>query len=103
MEQFPVDPVYSSCSYLVNACLHGPGAAKESLHCGIQLFGIDPLLTIYINRSLPICKDDNTNKRFCSLHIHVTFLWVLFGFLYTMKAAVYKIDIIVHTMHLKFN
>ena len=47
---FPSTPSYSTCSMSVYAEV---GVAKKPLYCPIELTGIDPETTIYINRPPP--------------------------------------------------
>ena len=50
VNEFPLNPLYSSCSMSVYAEI---GVAKKPLHCPIELTGIIPAKTVYIIRSLP--------------------------------------------------
>ena len=50
VDEFPLNPLYSSCSMSVYAKI---GDAKEPLYCPIKLTGIDPAITAYIIRSPP--------------------------------------------------
>uniref|UniRef100_A0A1X7U1U4 Uncharacterized protein n=2 Tax=Amphimedon queenslandica TaxID=400682 RepID=A0A1X7U1U4_AMPQE len=50
VDQFPLTPSYATCSISVYAEI---GLAKKPLHCPIDLTGIDPSMTIYINRCPP--------------------------------------------------
>ncbi|XP_019851534.1 PREDICTED: uncharacterized protein LOC109581660 [Amphimedon queenslandica] len=50
VDQFPLTPSYATCSISVYA---KPCIAKNPLHCPIELTGIDPSMTIYIDRCPP--------------------------------------------------
>uniref|UniRef100_A0A1X7T2F8 Uncharacterized protein n=1 Tax=Amphimedon queenslandica TaxID=400682 RepID=A0A1X7T2F8_AMPQE len=50
VDQFPLTPSYATCSISVYAEI---GVAKKPLHCPIELTGIDPSMTIYIDRCPP--------------------------------------------------
>ena len=50
VDQFPLTPSYATCSMSVYAEI---GVAKKPLHCPIELTGIDPSMTIYIDRCPP--------------------------------------------------
>ncbi|XP_019860115.1 PREDICTED: uncharacterized protein LOC109588382 isoform X1 [Amphimedon queenslandica] len=50
VDLFPLNPSYATCSVSVYAEI---GVAKKPLHCPIELTGIDPDITICINRSPP--------------------------------------------------
>ena len=50
VNEFPLNPLYSSCSMSVYAKV---GVAQDPLHCPIKLIGIDPSKTVYIIRSPP--------------------------------------------------
>ncbi|XP_019860030.1 PREDICTED: uncharacterized protein LOC109588302 [Amphimedon queenslandica] len=62
VNQFPLTPSYATCSISVYAEI---GVAKKPLHCPIKLTGIDPSMTIYIDRCPPPTPSiiDSTSSR----------------------------------------
>ncbi|XP_019861688.1 PREDICTED: uncharacterized protein LOC109590207 [Amphimedon queenslandica] len=68
VDQFPLTLSYATCSISVYAEI---GVAKKPLHCPIKLTGIDPSMTIYIDRCPPPTPSiiDSTSSRYSTTTI----------------------------------